>query len=264
MDVRMPNGTILQNVPDDITKDQLEQKLIDNDLSYLLEAQQQQPEKPEEDLAGGPIESLIGGTKRYLSSIGTALDIGDSAEEAAKEGIERQEGFKERPGFSAEDIKKAYEEEGLLSAVGETASQIPGTVLEQFPILTSIYAGGKAGAALPVPPQAKPFTILAGSVIAPFLSFVGNNMERKAQVQMERGEPVDISRGKAALTAVGQTAVERAALGLSGLSKVLGVNVLGKQTTKELAKKNMALAIAGGTGRYLGVEIPTRNSSTSI
>lgn len=223
--------------------------------------------QPQQDEAGGPIESLIGGTKRYISSIRTALDLGDTAEDATVEGIKRQEGIKERPGFSMEDIKRAYKEEGLMSAIGETASQIPGTVAEQAPILGSIYAGGKAGFALtpPIHPLAKPAGAFIGSMLAPFLSMMGNNMERKAQEQTARGEPVDINRAEAAAFAAGQTALERVGLALSGVSKLLGIDKYsaeffkknGTEVVKELTKKNMGLAIAGGTGRYLLGEIPT-------
>ena len=227
----------------------------------------EQPQQPQQDEAGGPIESLIGGTKRFASSIRTALDLGDTAEDATLEGIKRQEGIKERPGFSMEDIKRAYKDEGLMSAIGETASQIPGTVAEQAPILGSIYAGGKAGFALtpPIHPLAKPIGGLIGSMAAPFLSMMGNNMERRAQEQMARGEPVDINRAEASAFAAGQVVMERVGLAYSGLSKVLGIDKLGaeltkkmgKEAVKELTKKNMGLAIAGGTSKYLLSELPT-------
>ena len=227
----------------------------------------EQPQKPQQDEAGGPIESLIGGTKRFASSIRTALDLGDTAEDATLEGIKRQEGIKERPGFSMEDIKRAYKDEGLMSAIGETASQIPGTVAEQAPLLGTIYAGGKAGFALtpPIGPYAKPIGGLIGSMAAPFLSMMGNNMERRAQEQIARGEPVDINRAEAAAFAAGQVIMERIGLAYSGITKVLGVDKLGaeltkkmgKEAVKELTKKNMGLAIAGGTSKYLLSELPT-------
>ena len=74
----------------------------------------------------------------------------------------------------------------MLSATGETLSQIPGAIGEQLPFLGAMKAGFAAGAALPLPPQAKLLAGVAGSLLTPFLVSSGSAMERKASEQLKK------------------------------------------------------------------------------
>ena len=210
---------------------------------------------------GDFFESLVGGTKRIISDTRTALEAPFvSAEEAALRGIKRSDEMTERPGTSLEAVKQTYEQEGIIGAAGEVLSQIPTAIAEQTPFLASIKAGFVAGAALPLPLHLKPFAGLAGSLLVPFLQASGGAMERKAQEQMSRGEEVDIDKLGAYGTGLGSAALERAALGLSGLSKLLGVNLskgATSATTEALAKRSVGLALAAGGGKLVAAEVPT-------
>ena len=83
----------------------------------------------------------------------------------------------------------------------------------------------------------------------------------KAQEQIARGEDVDINKLGAVATGLTQSAVERAALGFSGVSKLLGIN-LAKNVTKEAAKEatektareSLKKALAVGTGKFVLAE----------
>jgi hypothetical protein len=128
MDVRMPNGTIIKNVPNNITKQELETKLKANNFNFNLQPQ------PQEGTAGIG-EALIGGTKRLISSGRTFADIFNTPEQAALSGIERGKNITERPGASLEAVKNTYNTDGVLSAAGEVASHVPGAVAEHVHLL---------------------------------------------------------------------------------------------------------------------------------
>lgn len=258
------------NSPSELTNEQA-YAAVAQQLNLPLQTTNQQrflsPEEamrqlsPAEDETAGIFEALTGGTKRLLSSGRTALTAPFvSGEEAALAGIERQQQIKERPATSLEAVKQAYEKDGLFSAAGEVISQIPGALAEQAPFIASIFAGAKAGAALPVPIQFKPFTALAGSLLAPFLQSSGSNMERLASEQLAKGEKVDINEVGAYGIGLGQAALERAALGLSGVSKLLGIDLAKKtavEGAEEIARKNMAAMIAKGGGKAILAESST-------
>lgn len=258
------------NSPSELTNEQA-YAAVAQQLNLPLQTTNQQrflsPEEamrqlsPAEDETAGIFEALTGGTKRLLSSGRTALTAPFvSGEEAALAGIERQQQIKERPATSLEAVKQAYEKDGLFSAAGEVISQIPGALAEQAPFIASIFAGAKAGAALPVPVQFKPFTALAGSLLAPFLQSSGSNMERLASEQLAKGEKVDINEVGAYGIGLGQAALERAALGLSGVSKLLGIDLAKKtaaEGAEEIARKNMAAMIAKGGSKAILAESST-------
>ena len=74
------------------------------------------------------------------------------------------------------------------------------------------------------PPQFKPFTALAGSILGPLISYAGSSAERKAEEQIAKGEKVDVGAAGAFASGAGQAALDRLSLGLSGLSRVFGVS----------------------------------------
>jgi len=220
-------------------------------------------QKPETEDRPGYLEGLKGGAERFISSSRTAfgtLPFAD-AEEAAVEGIERGENIKIQPGMSLEKVKEAYNNDGIIAAGSEFFSQIPNAFGEQTPLLASIYAGAKFGESIPGPPQLKIFAKLATSMLGMFLMSTGSAVERRAQEQIARGEDVDINKLGAIATGLTQTAVERAALGFSGVSKLLGINLAknvtkeaAKEATEKIARESLKKALTVGTGKFVLAE----------
>jgi len=167
---------------------------------------------PAEEAPEGPtIRGEFGrGLESLLSSARTTgAAVFGNEEEAALAGLERQrqiaEEYGEGPSFDR--VKRAYEEDGLLSAAGTAAEDILPAVAGQAPIWGALAAGALAGqAAIPVP-------ILGGAIGAAAVGlpmFFGSNVERQAGTQLEEGVPVDINTGRALAAAAGQTALESA------------------------------------------------------
>jgi len=225
------------------------------------------PNQQREGTAGF-FEGVVGGAKNILSGSQTAVEAPFiSGEEAALRGIERQKGRTERPGFSLDEIIKTYDQDGLFSAAGETLSQIPGAIGEQLPFLASMKAGFAAGSALPLPPQAKLLAGVAGSLLTPFLVSSGSAMERKASEQLKRGDKVDINELGAYGTGLASAGLERAALGLSGLSKVMGIDFLkgaGTETAEQIARRSLAATLARGGGKLVAAEVPTEMGQQAL
>jgi hypothetical protein len=237
-------------------------------IRYIQQQQQpqQQPQRrarspfdvgatTQKEGTAGFFEAIKGGTKNILSSSQTAAEAPFiSGEEAATRGLERQEGRTERPGFSLDEITKTYKEDGLFSAAGETLSQIPGAVGEQLPFLGAMFAGAKAGRI------AGPYGMLAGSLLAPFLVASGSAMERKASEQVKKGDKVDINELGAYGTGLASAALERIGTGLSGLSKIMGINFLkdaGAETAEQIARRGIAATLAKGGVKLVRAEVPT-------
>ena len=231
------------------------QKLAD----YIRSTQQPQTQlDPSQQETAGVGEALVGGTKRFLSSIGTGLSAPFiTGEEAALEGIEREKNITERPGYNLDKVKDIFKKEGVLAATGEAVSQVPATIAEQSPILASIYGGFKLAKYVPGPAG------VAARIVAPvlpiFFSMAGSNMQRKAEEDISNGRPVDVNELGAYSTAFAQTALDRMGLALSGVSKLLGVNFMqaGTDTAERIARQSMTEAISKGTAKFLGAEIPT-------
>lgn len=229
----------------------------DEILDYLT------PKKIE---TAGPIEAAIGSAKRMGADIITGAQLPFDAKEAALAGISRQKDITEKPAGSLEAVKQAYEDKGILGAAKEVVTQAPGVIAEQAPLVGSMYAGAKAGAMLPVPPQFKPFTALAGSVLLPLISYAGSSAERKAEEQIARGEPVDVGAAGAYASGAGQAALDRLSLGFSGLARVFGISAkeLATEAGAKLAKESFGKALAKGTLKTELAEIPTEIAQQAI
>jgi hypothetical protein len=226
------------------------------------------PPEPKE----GVIPSVIGGTKRALSTGRTGLEALFSPEEAARKGVERAEelGQQYAPGASLEAVKQAYAERGLLGGAGEAISQIPTALAEQFPQIAATLGSARAGA-MAGQRIAGPRGALVGGIsgaVAPSLAqLFGANIERQAAEQMEAGEPLDISRTRAAAAAAPGAALEVAAtfipLGRTIVGKVLGPGAeqaLARGSTEaaeRLAKEGLTKTLAKGTAVGAAAEIPT-------
>ena len=245
--------------PDDMSHDQ---------IAYAIENEILPHHKSP---TGGIVESAKGSLKRGLASAETAITapfVGGA--EAGIKGLEAQKAIEERPGFNWEEIKRKYEQEGILPAAGEAVSQIPSTIAEQAPTLGAIFTGGRLGAmgggALAGPVGA---TIggIGGAALYPFLTQSGANIERQVQEQQAEGKPVDVSLGKAYGAGAGQAALEMALGPEAFLAKRIGSKAIGQMTAEELqalAKQGTAAGLLRGTGRVMAEEIPTEIAQQAL
>ena len=213
---------------------------------------------------GGIMGATTLGTKSLLSSQLTGIKgIFGDANEAAQEGTRRQEelGMQYAPPTSMEAVKQAYQQKGLLSAAGEAISQVPKAIAQQAPQLAETFAGATAGAMV-----AGPFGAVIGAAIPNLVQFVGTNLERQAQEQIKSGQPVNVEKGKAMLTAIPQTAVDlvetRLLFGSKFLSGALGLSEksLAKMSTEsveKMAQEKLLPMITKGTVKGAATEIPS-------
>ena len=237
-------------------------------LAQIIKDQQGMvaPAQPPQEATAGVGEALIGGAKRIGSDIITGVTapfVG--GEEAAQKGIARQEQITERPGASLEEVQKKYKEEGAWPAIKEAISQIPSAITEQAPFLATMWAGGKAGAALPGTPQTKVVTGFIGAALAPFLAQSGSNIQRQVEEQVAKGEDPNVSMSKAYGGATAQAALDVFSLQF-GLGRLLGIKPaqFGTQQAEKLAKEKLALMLAKGTGKTALAEIPTEMTQQLI
>jgi hypothetical protein len=202
---------------------------------------------------------LIGSLQTGIESL---LPEENAAANAAIKGVQRQEQIAqeiEAPA-SLDRVKEAYRKKGFLSAAGEAASQIPGAIAEQVPQLGAIVAGGRAGAI------AGPWGALIGAAAVPLAQFYGSNLQRQAAEQISTGTPVDVDRGKAAIAAAPQAALDlvqqRLLFGSKLFSKALGIpeTTLAKQSAaqvEKLAQEKLLPTLLKGTAKGVAAEIPT-------
>ena len=210
--------------------------------------------------------ALERGTRGLLGSLQTGaeslLPQENAAANAAIEGVQRQERIAqeiEAPA-SLEKVKEAYRKKGILSAAGEVASQIPGAIVEQVPQIGAMVAGAKLGS------RAGPWGALIGAAAVPLAQFYGSNLQRQAQEQISTGTPVDVDRGKAAIAAAPQAALDivqqRLLFGSKLFSKALGIPEasLAKQSAaqvEKLAQEKLLPTLLKGTAKGVVAEIPT-------
>ncbi len=267
MDVRLPNGVIIQGVPDGITKEKLRRIAIKNGIA-----------KPEDFADTGIVSSLVGGTKRFLSSAQTALEsVTGSPEEAAIAGLKRGEEIsaENAPGADFGKVSKTYEEEGLLPAVGEALSQVPTAAAEMAPFIGTTLAGAAVGqAAIPIPVAGA----LIGAAVPSLITRYGGNIEAQAAAQQAEKKPVEISRGTALAAAAPQAAIDTLANAFPILGRTAVAKFLGPAAEKALArgavadaeriaKESLIKRVGKGMGENLaiqGVAQPTQVMITRL
>jgi hypothetical protein len=107
---------------------------------------------------------------------------------------------------------------------------------------------------------------LIGAAAVPLAQFYGSNLQRQAQEQISAGTPVDVDRGKAALAAAPQAALDivqqRLLFGSKLFSKALGIPEasLAKQSAaqvEKLAQEKLLPTLLKGTAKGVAAEIPT-------
>jgi hypothetical protein len=219
---------------------------------------------------GGILESGIGGAKQLLAASTTAIQTPFlSDEEVAQRAEARREKITERPGFSLDEIKKAYKE-GFIPGTRELLSEIPSAISSQLPNFATMAAGAKAGAAFTPPvlpivgPFAKPIGAALGAFGASYLPISGSQVERQIEEDKAAGRPVEIDRLSAYGTAVPSALLDVGAMQI-GLGKFLGLTKLGTKTAEKtaiealekVAKESALKSGAVGVAKLVGAEVPT-------
>jgi len=230
---------------------------LTDDQAYRAVQQQLQIEAQPQTAGIG--EALKGGTKRLIESIRTGIEapfIG--GEEAATKGLARQEAITERPAASLDEIKRIYEQKGLLPAAKEAVSQLPASIAEQAPFIGTMIGGARLGsmAGSAFGPVGTVVGGLAGAAISPFLSAAGSNIERQAQEDLKSGKPISIDRTRAYLTAIPQAALDVGAMEI-GLGRALGISKMGTEAAEKMATESLKKSIAIGIGKTALAEVPT-------
>jgi hypothetical protein len=219
----------------------------------------------------GVLGSLQKGAEQFGSTARTAYEsIVGNPEEAALASQKRQEEIEQKHGrgISFEDIQDLYKEKGLGAAALQTVKQIPNAIAEQLPNLGATVASAGTGAALGsvIPGVGTVLGGIAGAALPSFIQQYGGNIERQAEVQQSQNKPLDINRGKAALTAIPQTALDVAEtfipLGGKIAGKVFGPTVgklLGAgeaAAAEKLASEALLTTLAKGTATGVLAEVP--------
>jgi len=235
----------------------------------------------EEHLASQPkpkkgfMAALGKGAESTLSGLRTGIEgTFGSPEEAARAGIQRGEDISGRyvDQVSMEKVKEAFNKDGVLSAAKEVGRQIPLAIAEQAPNLATSFGGARlgamAGTALGPAGTVAGGVVggLAGAFLPSLIQQYGGNIERQAQEQTARGEPIKIEAGTAGAAAVPQAALDvaQAFIPFGGklVSKLTGIPEMaffGKsaaQATK-LADEKLLATLAKGTATGVLAEVPT-------
>ena len=252
MDVRLPDGTIITNVPEGITQSELMRR-----VGLMTQA----PEEPKPDptfmqRAGTALgrgleavpESGAGISFGIKSALGMTPQASAAAEQIRKEGA----ADKRAPGITFEELEKTYSDKGLVEALKKAPAYVTEQILQSAPSMAVPLAAAAA---------ATPFTSPIGGAIAGIGTYgvqqFGNFMRRQAE-EGATGETA--APGKAAATAAVTAPLgyfaDRFTLGLSKIPE----KVLSKEVAAELAKRTGAnVGTRAATGATLGIvaESPT-------
>jgi hypothetical protein len=229
VDIRLPNGAIIRNVPEGTPKNDISKRAIQLGIA-----------KPEDFAERGIVSSVVGGTKRLLSSGQTALEsLTGSPEEAAIAGGKRLEQIntENAPAADFGRVSEKYEKEGPWAATKEAVSQAPSAIAEMAPSMVATLASGAAGQALiPIPVVGA----LAGAALPSLITRYGGNIEAQAAADQAEGKPVDISRTAALGAAVPQAAIDTLANAFPILGRTAVAKFLGPAAEKALARGAVA------------------------
>ena len=220
----------------------------------------QEPEPEKEATIGS---RFMGGVKQVGADVGTFLKSFTSPNVAAEEAVEKQKEIQKEVGRARglSEVEQAYENKGILSAAGEMASQAPGAIASSTPQMATAIAGNVAGAAAGsvVPGIGTVVGGYIGGALALFPQFYAENLAEQAQAQQEKGEKVDVNRGKAAIAAAAQAGFEEAGMAyaygrnfLKGLLTKIPITEIEKAAAeKQLIKsaESTLKTVAAGAGR---------------
>ena len=271
MDVRLPNGMIIRGVPKGTTKDQILAKLKAKgyDVDSLLKPRGEEDllEDYEPPKESGLLAQAKRGAEQLISSGRTAVEtVFGSPEEAAKRGLERGEEIAQRyeEGPSLAEIKRIYEEQGILPAVKEAISDIPEAIAAQLPNLASTAAGARLGAMAGsvFGPIGTGTGAVLGAVAPSIVQQFGAGVERQAA---EGATDIDVARAATAGVAGGalETAAQAIPFGKQGLKLILGetgeklFKAGATDNLERLASESLAKTLAKGTATGIAAEVPT-------
>jgi|GEM_PF-2998454 len=235
MDVKMPDGTVVSNVPDNITQSELLRR-------YSLFSQ---PEKKPEDVGiiGGGISALKRGFESFGDIAGgyrlAGKSLAGNLPGVTDEMIEMQKQQPvENPALTFADLQRIYKEKGLGAALAQVPKYAAETTLESAPQMAVPLAVGEAAAALsgPFAPVVGP---LAG-IGAYGLQQFGSLMQRQGQ---EKNVAEDIDVRKAAIASAIQ-----APIGYFADKFTAGIGGMGEKGVIEAGKELAARKAAGEIG----------------
>jgi hypothetical protein len=258
--IRLPDGTLVENIPDDIDPSAAKQKILSAypDIG-LPPADARKPEDV------GFFEGLKSATKKGFSAVGESASglglagtsvLGTEEETAKKMAEIKRAAAEEARGtktLTAGDIQRIAEERGLIKAGTQVPAYIAEQILQSAPSMALPLAVGAA---------ASPFLTPVGGAIAGVATYgiqqFGNFLARQAQ---EKDDPKELEVAKAALTAAGTAPIgyfaDRFTVGLTGI----GTKKAMSEVYAELGKRGVAGEVgkraAKGAGLGIIAEAPT-------
>jgi hypothetical protein len=258
--IRLPDGTLVENIPDDIDPSAAKQKILSAYPDVGLPPADAR--KPEDV---GFFEGLKSATKKGFSAVGESASglglagtsvLGTEEETAKKMADIKRAAAEEARGtktLTAGDIQRIAEERGLIKAGAQVPAYIAEQILQSAPSMALPLAVGAA---------ASPFLTPVGGAIAGVATYgiqqFGNFLARQAQ---EKDDPKELEVAKAALTAAGTAPIgyfaDRFTVGLTGI----GTKKAMSEVYAELGKRGVAGEVgkraAKGAGLGIIAEAPT-------
>ena len=194
-------------------------------IAEYLRQREQPITPPEEEQQYEARSGILGafdvGTDYMGNQIGSTLEgIGKvlGIESLEKYGGDMAESYAESGSQKAEGLTRLNEVEGVGSGA-KFAGEVLGQAAPQ--IGTAIAAG--TGLALLAP--ALPFAAVIGGIAATLPLLYGANRERQKEADIAEGRPVEVDEGAAAITALGQSALESLSLRFLTLANKAGLKV---------------------------------------
>jgi hypothetical protein len=242
--IQLPDGTIIEGIPDDVSKEEARQRII------MAFPQLATPES-------GFIPAVKAGTSG-LKEAGYALlgRTGLMDEEEAQKAIEREQRYQQ--------VTFKPTEEGWTEAPLTKIAELGG---QSLPYMAAPIAAGVGAAMLPVTGTAALLTGVGAVGAVSGAQFTGTNLLR----QMETGKSIgETDLGNAALAAVPQAALD--VVGLRMIPFIRGVfGKAGRDLTEEQARliasksiKDVAADYTLATGKAMTVEGLTEAAQQSL
>ena len=261
--IRLPDGTLVENIPDDIDPSAAKQKILSAYPDVGLPPADTR--KPEDV---GFFEGIGAATKKGFSALGdvasglglAGTSIFGTEEETAKKMADIKRAAEEEARgtktLTAGDIQRIAEEKGYIKAGTQVPAYIAEQILQSAPSMAIPLAVGAGAAAV-----SGPFAPIVGPVAgitAYGVQQFGNFLARQAQ---EKDDPKELELAKAALTAGGTAPIgyfaDKFTVGLGGV----GTKKAMSEVYAELGKRGVAGEVgkraAKGAGIGIIAEAPT-------
>jgi hypothetical protein len=261
--IRLPDGTLVENIPDDVDPAAAKQKILSSFPDVGLPVADT---RKAEDV--GALERIGAATKRGFTSFGdvasglglAGTSVFGSEEDTAKKmaAIKRDQAEQARgtPTLSAADIQRIAEERGLVSAGAQVPSYIAEQILQSAPQMAVPLAVGAGAAAVsgPLAPIVGPLAGIAAYGVQQF----GNFLVRQAQ---EKKDPEELEIAKAAMTAAGTAPIgyfaDKFTAGLGGAGGKKAISEIYAELGKRGVAGEVGKRAAKGAGIGIIAEAPT-------